>query len=327
MTKDIHIRRLVPEDAPALTALIRRCYGETYGPSVFYDTASLAEMISNRKLCSVVAEKGLQIVGHMGLTVRHPESIVCETGNTVVDKGARGQGLLLKLGIALHDLVKQAKYVGYVHYPTTAHHIMQRASVAYGGKETGVMLAYVSETTEPELTGKPLRSLAATVVYQPLTPVPKREVVLPTKYHTVIARLYEKLSLDRVVISASQSLDKNLTTDDAPIDADYCSKRGVLHIYTKKAGINLAESVSALIVKYQPKITHIDIPLDNVTIDSVVDNLNDIGFFFCALLPEFAQTDLIRLQAITSIVPDDLELNLINEDAIGLGEFICQSAC
>ena len=155
----------------------------------------------------------------------------------------------------------------------------------------------------------------------------KWEVVLPMKYHAVIERLYEKLNLDRTVITSSQSLNKNLATDEAPIDADYCSKREVLHIYTKKAGINLAESVSALIVKYQPKITHIDIPLDNVTIDSVVDNLNDIGFFFCALLPEFAQTDLIRLQAITSIVPDDLELNLINEDAIGLGEFICQSAC
>ena len=325
MTKDIIIRRLVPEDAPALTALIRRCYGETYGPSVFYDTVSLTEMISKRKLCSVVAENGLQIVGHMGLTVRHSESIVCETGNTVVDKNVRGQGLLLKLGMALHDLVLQAKYVGYVHYPTTAHHIMQRASVAYGGKETGVMLAYVSETTDPELASK--RSLAATVVYQPISPVPKREVVLPAKYHAVIERLYKKLNLDRMVISAPQSLYKNLTIDDAPIDADYCSKRGVLHLFTKKTTSNMTENVSALIEKYQPKITHIDLPLDNADIDSIVDSLNDIGFLFCALLPEFAHTDLLRLQAITSLAPDDLALNLINEDAISLGEFICQSVC
>jgi len=327
MNKDIIIRRLIPEDAPALTALIRRCYGETYGPSVFYDTSALAKMILKRTLCSVVAENGLDIVGHMGLTVRHSESIVCETGNTVVDQNARGQGLLLKLGMALHNLVLQEGYVGYVHYPTTAHHIMQRASVAYGGKETGVMLAYVSETTEPELPVKPSRPLAATVVFQPLTPVPNRKVTLPEKYHAVIERLYENLNLDRAVITSSPSLDKSSTSDSSPMVAEYCSKRGVLHIFTKKAGLNIAESVSALIEKYQPKITHIDLPLDHADIDTVVDSLNNIGFFFCALLPEFAHTDLIRLQAITSLVPDDLEPNLINEDAISLGDFICKSAC
>ena len=206
MSKETIIRRLVPKDALALSELIRRCYGETYGPSVFYDIPALAEMIAKRALCSVVAEYGQQIVGHMGLTVRHSESTVCETGNTVVDPNARGQGLLLKLGMALHDLVLQEGYVGYVHYPTTAHQIMQRVSVAYGGKETGVMLAYVPETTAPKPTGKQSRHLAATVVFQPLSLVPHRTVTLPEKYQAVIARLYEDLNLDRTVITSSSTV-------------------------------------------------------------------------------------------------------------------------
>lgn len=327
MNIDITTRRLMPEDAPALTALIRRCYGETYGPSIFYDTPALAEMISKRKLCSVVAENGQQIVGHMGLTVHHSESIICETGNTMVDQNTRGQGLLLKLGMALHNLVLQEGYVGYVHYPTTAHHIMQRASVAYGGKETGVMLSYVSEMTGPKLTDKQTSPLAATVVFQPLSPVPNRKVTLPAKYYAVIERLYENLNLDRTVMTSSPYLGKSSINSDTPMVADYCSKRGKLHIFTKKKSSNITGNVSALIEKYQPKVTHIDLPLDNAEIDSVVDSLNDIGFFFCALLPEFAHTDLLRLQAITSLEQDDLELNLINEDAISLGDFICQSAC
>lgn len=327
MNREIVIRRLKPEDAPALTALIRRCYSETYGPSIFYDTPILAEMISKQKLCSVVAVSGPQIVGHMGLTVRHSESIVCETGNTVVDQNVRGQGLLLKLGMALHNLVLQGGYAGYIHYPTTAHHIIQRASVAYGGKETGVMLSYVSETTGPELTDKQSHPLAATVVFQPFSPAPNRKVMLPAKYHTVIKQLYENLSLDRSLITSPPSLGKNLTNSGTPLVTDYCSKRGRLHLFVKESTSNMTENVSALIEKYQPKITHIDLSLDNVDIDSIVNSLNNIGFFFCALLPEFAHTDLLRLQAITSLVPDDLELNLINEDAISLGDFICKSAC
>lgn len=326
MIKDI-IRRLLPQDASALTALIRRCYADTYGPSVFYDEPALAEMIATQKLCAVVAENGQQLVGHMALTVQHPESIICETGNTIVDPSARGQGLLLKLGMALHQLVLEKGYVGYVHYPTTAHPIMQRASVAYGGKETGVMLAYVSETTTPELADKASKSLAATVVFQPLSTVPNRQVILPEKYQTVIARLYKNLNLDRTIVKSMLSSKSSSIKDTITMDVHYCSQRNVLHLFDKCAGTDAKESVSALIEKYQPKITHIDLPLDNPNIDSMLASLNDIGFFFCALLPEFAHTDVLRLQAITSLSEEELALNLVNEDAKILGDFICKSAC
>ena len=110
------------------------------------------------------------------------------------------------------------------------------------------------------------------------------------------------------------------------IDAHFCSQCRMHHIFDKHAGEDVAERVSALLEEYQPKITQIDLPLDNPDIDAVVESLNAIGFFFCALLPEFAHTDTLRLQAITSLAAEDLELNLINKDAIRLGNYICQSA-
>jgi len=326
MNTDIIIRDLEQEDAFELSALFRRCYGETYGSPVFYDIAALVELIGKRELISAVATKDQQLLGHVGITVRHLGSKVCETGNTVVDPNARGQGLLLRLGAALHELVQRKGYVAYLHYPTTAHEIMQRASVAYGGKETGVMLAYVPETTDSRLEDKQFGRLAATVAYQPLSPPPCREVILPERYYTVITSIYENLSLDRRVTKPLHSLGQSLVSDEARMIENYSPQRGLLHIFVAIEGRHIASKVSALIEKYQPEITHIDLPLDNSDIAIVIESLRKLGFFFCALLPEFAHTDLLRLQAISSLTPSDFELNLINEDAISLANFIRNDA-
>jgi len=326
MNTDIIIRDLEPEDAFELSALFRRSYGESYGSPAFYDITSLVELISKRELISAVATRGQQIIGHTGITVHHLKSKVCEAGNTVVDPNARGQGLLLRLGAALHELVQRKGYVAYLHYPTTAHEIMQRASVAYGGKETGVMLAYVPETTIYNLEDKQLARLAATVAYQALSSPPSRELILPERYYTVITSIYENLNLDRQMIKPVLPLDQSLVNDEAQLIKNYNPQRELLHIFVATEGRHIASKVSALIEKHQPKITHIDLPLDNSEIDFVIESLIDLGFFFSALLPEFAHTDLLRLQAISALTPSDFELNLINEDAINLANFIRSDA-
>ncbi len=336
MNSGIIIRDLEPKDAAELSALFRRCYGKTYGSSVFYNVDALAELISKRELISTIATKGQQIVGHIGITVRHHQSKVCETGNTVVDPSARGQGLMLRLGAALHELVKRNGYVAYLHFPTTAHDVMQKASVAYGGQETGVMLAYIPKTTTPETTtpettdtklknNQPSR-LAATVAYQPLSSPPTREVILPKRYRMVITSIYENLSLNRRINAPSISVKQSHTCDVVRIIENYNDQRGLLHIFVETACIDIAEKVSVWIKKYQPKVTHIDLPLDNPDIDIMIENLREIGFFFSAVLPEFAHTDLLRLQAISPLMPDNFNVNVINKTAIRLTDFIRQDA-
>jgi len=326
MNSDIIIRDIEPEDAIELSALFRRCYGESYGSPIFYDVIALGELISKQTLISTIAIKDQQIVGHIGITVHHLESEVCETGNTVVDPNVRGEGLLLRLGAALHDLVQRKGYVAYIHYPTTAHEIMQKASVAYGGKETGVMLAYVPEATDYKLDKQQVGRLAATVAYQPLSPLSSREVILPERYQAVISSIYENLNLDRRVTTPLHSRGQPLVSDKAQIKHHYSPPHGLLHIFVESEGSHISSQVSALIEKYQPEITHIDLPVDNPDIDAVIESLRELGFFFSALLPEFAHTDLLRLQAINSLTVRDFELNVINEDAINLSNFIKSDA-
>jgi GNAT superfamily N-acetyltransferase len=308
----ILVRDLQAADAASLTELFTRCYGNTYGSPVFYDTPALKALIANGRLKSVVAADGSRLVGHTGITIRHPGALVCETGNTVVDPAARGQGLLKKLGAALRERVLREGFIGYVHYPTTAHDIMQRASVTSGGVETGVMLSYIAATTQYEAVEQRAGRLAATVAYQPFAAAPSREVTLPARYTTLIEEIYRACELTRPPLQSASSGQQAEIADLASADH---AERGLLSLYLKQAGKDLGEQVDTLIRQHQPKVTHIDLPLDTVHVDEMVGQLVGLGFFFCAVLPEFSHTDVLRLQALHTPAAEDFEPDLVNAQA------------
>ncbi len=184
-------------DAAALAACFRRCYGETYPNDDFYDVPRLTQRIEMGSLRSAVAiaDDGT-LVGHTGLTVRHASANAIEAGNTVVDPACRGQGLLGQLAALLNRLCVEAGYVAYVHYPTAAHEIMQKASVR-GGFETGVMLDYIPAETDYREIDQGEGRIAATVVYQPFAAAPQRTLWIAPRYLDIAQQLYGAASLDR----------------------------------------------------------------------------------------------------------------------------------
>jgi GNAT superfamily N-acetyltransferase len=111
---------------------------------------------------------------------------VPDAGNTVVDPRYRSRQLAARIGARLIDLCRELGHTGFLHYPTTAHPIMQRLAVAGGGVETGLLLQYIPATTDyRELSGESRAGrLAAVVVYQPIGAAPEREVYAPETYRT-----------------------------------------------------------------------------------------------------------------------------------------------
>lgn len=323
MTGDILLRELTTDDAIELIALFRSCYGESYGTSTFYDADELCQRITDKTLRAVVAIQGGRLVGHMAMTIRHPESKVCETGNTVVHPDARGQGLLGLLGKALHERVVRDGFVGTANYPTTAHQIMQRAATAGGGIETGVMLAYVAAHTQYEGMERKAGRVAATVVYQPIAPPPHREVIVPSRYRDAIKDLYARLNFKRTKSSPSPG---GLIADQAYVDIHYNERRGSSHAFVRDPGANLGTMIADHVRLHQPHVTYIDLPLDDPHIDTTIDALRDVGFHYCALMPEYAHTDVLRLQALHMATPEDYEPELTNPDAQRLCAYIRNDA-
>ncbi|MEM7018671.1 MAG: hypothetical protein AAF512_15185 [Pseudomonadota bacterium] len=320
---DITVRDLVQSDAAALSALFERCYGKTYGSPVFYDIPALEDYIASRTLRSVVATDSQTILGHTGITIRYADALICETGNTVVDPAARGHGLLRRLGAALKERVLRDSFFGYMHYPTTAHEIMQKASVSGGGREMGVMLAYVDDSTEYKAVEQRAGRLAATVAFQPFKALPAAQVYFPMRYRDLMQHLYREADLTRTTFAenVSPSMPKH-----AEIESHYYAARHLLSLRAAQIGQDLLPQVSGAIDQLTPAVTHIDLPLDDSAVDSTVNELVQAGFFFCAILPAFARSDLLRLQKLITPLPEDFTPDVINPVAQRLCRFMQEDA-
>jgi hypothetical protein len=321
---------LRPADAAALVACFRRCYGDTYSSEDFYDADKLARRIESGSLRSVVAiaDDGA-LVGHTGLTARHPNARAIEAGNTVVDPAHRGGGLLARLAAALTDLCVTDGFVGYVHYPTTAHEIMQKASVRGGGVETGVMLDYIPDDTDYRAIERRSGRLAATVVYQPIASAAPRTVLVPRAYRERIAQVYMMAGLPRTLIDADAAAarlapnacdrpeartapaDDPLAARASDAVATLHARRDLLHVHVARSGADLVSRIDL----DGARIAHVDVRLNDRSLGAAVAQLRSVGFVYCALLPEFADTDVLRLQRFARIDGTTFGPALANPDA------------
>jgi hypothetical protein len=273
----------------------------------------LTQRIENGSLRSVVAiaDDGT-LVGHTGLTVRHVDAKAIEAGNTVVDPACRGQGLLARLAAPLNRLCVEAGYVAYLHYPTTAHEIMQKASVR-SGFETGVMLDYVPAETDYRGIDQGEGRIAATVVYQPFAPAPHRAVWMPSRYVAVAKEFYRAASLDRSIAIANDPIVPRTTS----AVASFGKRRGLYHVHVDSIGTDLMHVISAA-SHADAALSHVDLCLDDSGVGIAVEQLRALGYFFCALLPEFARTDVLRMQRLTSPTARSFAPKLANAVALEL---------
>lgn len=295
MSDAFAIRRLVVADAFKLKACFQRCYGDSYVADYFYDPARLRARITSGRLRSVVAVTDAgDIVGHMGLTLRHPDARTVDAGNTIVDPDHRGQQLVMQLGLAINVLCIQEGFLGYHHYPTTVHSIMQKLSVADAGVETGVMLAYIPSGTEyREFDGEPFSERpAVTVVFRPFAPCPARTVYLPADYADTIAEAYIRADLHRT----RGVPDANFDARDTILTPHDDRRRGLLRLDVRHPGEGLVQAIEAAADNSEAEVVQVDLPLGAPTTPVAAEALRANGFLFCAVLPEYLDGDVLRLQ-------------------------------
>ena len=307
---EIEIRQLTTGDARQLVQCFERCYGNTYPNETFYDPAAIAGLISSGKLRSIVAAADNHIIGHTGLMVRNADASVTEAGNTVVDPDWRGRGILARLGHSLAKLCKELGFVGYVHYPTTAHEVMQRRSVADGGVETGVMLGYIPADTDYREIDQECGRIAATIVYQPFAPSPPLNVFVPERYAALLSSLYGRAGLTR---------DSSIATPSSPsqtrVSFTHSLRRSLLNVQVRQAGKDIAEVARRLMIANPADITHIDFNLDEPSINQAVEELVNLEFCYCGLLPGFARSDVLRLQHLRNRTTGLMAPALVNAGA------------
>jgi hypothetical protein len=301
----VEIRLLRADEAPALVRCFERCYGKTYVAADFYDAARIHARLTSGWLRSVVAvDPGEGVVGHMALALREPDGLTCDAGNTVVDPRYRGHALAAKMAARLVALCREGGFVGFHHYPTTAHPVMQKLAVDGGGIETGLMLGYIPAGTEyRELAeGGSASRLAVVIVYQPIADAPARDVFVPERQRALIERAYAEAKLTRTLRTPAAALEPF----ESRLDVEHDPRRGLLRVTIARAGADLSEQVRVALRSHAAEVQQVDIPLGDATSACAVDALRALGFFNSGLLPEYRAGDVLRLQRLEHPSPEVL---------------------
>ena len=293
------IRRLQPEDATAIVDCFRRVYGDSYANELFYDPAALAEAMRQGRVGSVGAEgPDGSLLGHMAMTVR-PHAGVVELGNTVVDPQARGGGLAWKVGAELSSWCRELGYQGFLHYPTTDHHIMQRQSVK-AGFETGLMLGYIPAETHGQVGdgSGARRRQAATIVYEPYADGAAFDGYLPEQYAELVQELVMPTGLPRKWRAATAA-----GRGSGAFSLQRHRKRGLARLEVDAVGQTTSSGLDQLEGTGAP-CQQIDFSLADAAIGVGVRAAAARGFRFCGWLPGFGACDVLRLQRLDEEVTD-----------------------
>lgn len=316
----MEISRLEPVDAGQVVDCFRRVYGDSYANELFYDPDALGEAMATGRIGCVGAkdERGV-VMAHMALSVR-PGASVVEQGNTVVDPAARGQGLAWKVGAELSAWSQELGYRGFLHYPTTDHHIMQRQSVK-AGYETGLMLGYIPAETDGHVRDEAsLLREAATIVYQPFRSGEKATCYLPSYCEGEITSFAKATGLPRVWRSG-----KGTSATESTATLSRMEKRGLHRLVVDRAGFDLDGRIGEL-ESLQAPCRQIDFLMSDSGLEAAVAVAREAGYWFCGWLPGYRAADVLRMQKVaqdqTNMVP-----GLVNPVASSLLSLVATSSC
>jgi serine/threonine-protein kinase RsbW len=319
----ITVRALTAADAPGLARCVYRCYGYTYTNDFIYYPNQVLSLIERDLLRSFVGvSPNGEVVGHSGILRDHPDARVAESGMAVVDPRYRNHHLLGSIKSHQAEAVREFDLVGTYADAVAVHPITQKANVAIGARETGLLLAEVPEFTRFRGFDDEPRQRGSVVVYYHATgEAPAREVFLPRRHRALLESIYRQLGLRRTLLDPKPGG----TSARSSVHVEVRGRRGLARIEVESAGCDLEAEVSQRFRELclrRLDVIHLDLPLGDPTAMAAVDDLCELGFFFGAAIPELRGGDILRLQYLNNVALDLDRLVLYSDEAKHLLEAI-----
>jgi len=302
----LEIRDATAEDAETISQLLYRNYHLSYGHPDFYRPSWVAERIESGLLLSSLAALDGEVIGHHAVMLEAGSS-AAETGAAVVHPGYRGLGIFTIL--ANHSTARtgalglQALWGRSV----TVHPYSQRAALARGYHETGVLLGSVPARMEMEGIEDAAagRRTASILSYRMLRPAP-RAVTLPARYAAELEAAYTNAGLETGAGAAAAPLSAPVLSFEeesratAVLSVPSWDEQTVVHAVRQELA--------------RQDVVYVDLDLvTGAATDEAIERLNEDGFFYAGLVLSGRDGhDAVRLQRLNA---DNIELEQIIADS------------
>ena len=230
---------------------------------------------------------------------------VVHAGVAVVRDAARGHHLFEKLKRFGSSWATEAGYLGIFSEATAAHPYSQKANIALGAHETGILLGWIPGTVHNNaaLTQSDHRQ-SVVLFYLKLNSGEFRDMYVPRKYREIVQKILDASGLHAAIAEAPIKVEVPSETIFS-IEEKQDHNSAIIHV--TQPGRDFAVAVerarTLLMVNEQRDAVYLDLPLDLPETKQVLDEQgSDLMFSFAGIFPnQLRHGDVLRLQSFNGV--------------------------
>ncbi len=299
----LEIRMMQPEESFELSRCVYRSYGYSYDWDYIYYPDRIRELQERglMRSCVAVTPEG-EFVGHLAVTIEHPDSVVGEAGQAVVDPRYRGHHLFPKMKTFMAEKARDGGMYGLYSEATAVHPYSQRGNLELGAAETGFLLGYIPASVSYKEIGEDRdgRRGSVALFYLRTIPEPERSVYPPAAYHREIQRVIEHNGLRREI---ENDIGRRLPAFSR-MSVDVRRDHNLAFARVEEPGSDLTELVGQRLRElrlHHVDCVYLDLPLSHPA--TARAELEELGLFFGGIIPEAHPMggDTLRLQYLNNV--------------------------
>jgi hypothetical protein len=323
----VAVRVLEPEDASGLTRLVQRCYGDSYDAAWVYDPQAIAQRLRTGLLRSTVGVTGDgEVVAHVGLVRQRPDDDVAESGQAVVDPEYRGRHLFTLLKQRAAERAAQDGLFGLYSEATAAHPYSQRANVALGAVETGLLLGYIPASVEYTAIDARAHRQSVVLFYLKTNDGHTRPVYPPAGDRVMVERIIDRAGLrGRVGDAPTHALRPHRSDLHVEDRADHNDRV----VTVRTVGDDLLGALRCArddALGRAADCVYVDLPLADPGTQRLGDGVRELGFAFGGVFPNrLHDCDVLRYQYLDRVALDVSDIALASDHGRELLEYVTGS--
>jgi serine/threonine-protein kinase RsbW len=320
----VEVRFLGPDDAAGFTRLVRRCYGDSYDAAWVYDPDAIAARLRDGTLRSTVGVTADgELVAHVGLVRRRPDDDVAESGQAVVDPAYRGRHLFTRLKRRAAERARADGLFGLYSEATAAHPYSQRANVALGAVETGLLVGYIPASVEYTAIDAHTHRQSVVLFYLKTNDGHDRPIHAPPRDRAMVDRIVTRAGLRGVVADAPGDAPRPHRTELHVEDRADHNDRVVT---ARVVGGDLVAAVDAILTDARANAldcVYLDLPLTDPGTQHLGDGIRELGFAFGGVFPNrLHDCDVLRYQYLDRATLDVSDIALASDHGRELLDYV-----
>lgn len=297
--QDYEIRRMRAGDAEQISQLIYRAYGSSYFNRDVYYPERVASLNRSGKVISFVATgSDGRLAGHYALE-RNQAGPVAEGGQAVVDPKHRGRHLLDRLKEAAITEAKALGLAGMYADAVTLHTRTQQSNLRHGALPVCADLGISPATETFKGMGTSSQRITCLLYFLGFQGPRRRKVFVPARFREPMERIYDGLQWP-VEFGEGMPADEEHGTLTVRFDAG----AGLARLQVSRIGRDtpaaLRHGKREFLEGSHADALFVDLPVADPATPAVVEALEEEGFSFAGLAPDFApEGDVLRLIHLT----------------------------